>query len=152
MQKEKKMAKKSIDRTVNTMLEKTSEQGVETIWDRSDQQKARCGFGEQGLCCRACYMGPCRIHPKGKGAQYGVCGASAEVIVSRNFARMVAAGASAHSDHGREVAKTLLLAAESADSGYTIKDMKPHPGLKPRVSALWHNLVMASLTDRGCTF
>ncbi len=123
MQRDKIKAKKSVDQTVNTMLEKAAENGVETIWDRSDKQKGRCGFGEQGLCCRACYMGPCRIHPKGKGTQYGVCGASAEVIVSRNFARMVAAGAAAHSDHGREVAKTLLLAAESPDSGYSIKDI-----------------------------
>jgi len=96
---------------------------VETVWQRSDQQKPRCGFGEQGLCCRNCYMGPCRINPRGKGPQRGVCGASAEVIVARNFARMIAAGAAAHSDHGREVIKTLLLAARSPDSGYSIKDI-----------------------------
>jgi carbon-monoxide dehydrogenase catalytic subunit len=118
-----KSQKKSIDITVNKMLELTSEQGIETIWDRSDQQKARCGFGEQGLCCRLCFMGPCRINPKGKSPQRGVCGATAEVIVARNFARMVAAGASAHSDHGRGVAKTLMIAAKSPESGYTIKDV-----------------------------
>ncbi len=117
------MDKKSIDSTVNQLLEKTAEQGVETIWDRADQQKARCGFGEQGLCCRLCYMGPCRINPKGKSPQKGVCGATAEVIVARNFARMIAAGTAAHSDHGREVVHTLLLAAESPESGYTIKDV-----------------------------
>jgi carbon-monoxide dehydrogenase catalytic subunit len=118
-----KSQKKSIDKTVDKMLERTSEQGVETIWDRSDQQKARCGFGEQGLCCRLCYMGPCRINPKGKSPRRGVCGATAEVIVARNFARMVAAGAAAHSDHGRSVAKTLMIAAISPESGYTIKDV-----------------------------
>ncbi len=118
-----KSQKKSIDKTVNEMLERTSRQGVETVWDRSDQQKTRCGFGEQGLCCRLCYMGPCRINPRGKSPQRGVCGATAEVIVARNFARMVAAGAAAHSDHGREVAKILLIAATSPESGYTIKDV-----------------------------
>ncbi len=118
-----KSQKKSIDITVNKMLERTFEQGIETVWDRSDQQKARCGFGEQGLCCRLCFMGPCRINPKGKSPQRGVCGATAEVIVARNFARMVAAGASAHSDHGRGVAKTLMIAAKSPESGYTIKDV-----------------------------
>ncbi|MEE8605570.1 MAG: hypothetical protein V3S65_09355, partial [Candidatus Aminicenantaceae bacterium] len=118
-----KPQKKSIDITVNKMLERTFEQGIETVWDRSDQQKARCGFGEQGLCCRLCFMGPCRINPKGKSPQRGVCGATAEVIVARNFARMVAAGASAHSDHGRGVAKTLMIAAKSPESGYTIKDV-----------------------------
>ncbi len=117
-----KSQKRSIDKTVEGLLERTSELGVETIWDRSDQQKARCSFGERGLCCRLCYMGPCRINPKGKAPQRGVCGATAEVIVARNFARMIAAGAAAHSDHGRDVAKTLLIAAKSPESGYTIKD------------------------------
>jgi len=117
------MEKKSIDNTVNLMIDKAAADGVETIWDRSAQQKARCGFGEQGLCCKNCYMGPCRINPMGKEPRTGVCGASAEVIVARNFGRMVAAGAAAHSDHGRDVAKTLLFAAESPDSGYRIKDV-----------------------------
>ena len=120
--KKDKLQKKSIDSAVNKMLERTAHQGIETIWDRSDRQKVRCGFGEQGLCCRLCYMGPCRINPKGKSPQRGVCGATPEVIVARNFARMVAAGASAHSDHGRGVAKTLLTAAVSPESGYSIKD------------------------------
>lgn len=118
-----KMNKKSIDKSVNQMLEKTSAQGLETVWERSDRQKPRCGFGEQGLCCQTCYMGPCRINPRGKSPQLGVCGATAEVIVARNFARMIAAGAAAHSDHGREVARTLLLASKSPDSGYSIKDV-----------------------------
>jgi len=95
----------------------------ENVWERSKRQTPRCGFGEQGVCCHNCYMGPCRINPRGKSPQRGVCGATAEVIVARNFARMIAAGASAHSDHGRDVAKTLLLAAKSPDSGYSIKDM-----------------------------
>jgi len=67
-------------------------------------------------------MGPCRIGPSGKGPQRGVCGAKAENIVARNFARMIAAGAAAHSDHGREAAKTLLEAAKNPASGYSIKD------------------------------
>ena len=115
--------KKSIDRATQYVIEKTKEKGQETIWDRSEQQHPRCGFGELGLCCHNCYMGPCRINPKGKEPQKGVCGASPEVIVARNFARMIAAGAAAHSDHGREVAQTLLFAAKNPDSGYTIKDI-----------------------------
>ena len=78
--------KKSIDTTVNEMIDKAAEDGVETIWDRAALQKARCGFGEQGLCCKNCYMGPCRINPKGKEPRTGICGATAEVIVARNFA------------------------------------------------------------------
>jgi carbon-monoxide dehydrogenase catalytic subunit len=117
------MTKKSMDGTVNYMLEKAAQQGVETIWDRSDEMSPRCGFGELGICCRHCYMGPCRIDPFGQGPKKGVCGATAEVIVARNFGRMIAAGAAAHSDHGRDVANALLLAAKNPDSGYIIKDI-----------------------------
>ena len=104
------------------MSEKIKNMNIETVWDRSGQQEPRCGFGELGICCRMCYMGPCRIDPFGQGAKLGVCGASPELIVARNFCRMIAGGAAAHSDHGRSVAKTLLLAAKNPQSGYTIKD------------------------------
>ncbi|MBN1350137.1 anaerobic carbon-monoxide dehydrogenase catalytic subunit [candidate division KSB1 bacterium] len=117
------MTKKSIDNSVTALMEKAELQHLETTWSRSEQQKPRCAFGEQGLCCHNCYMGPCRINPKGTNRQKGVCGATAEVIVARNFARMIAGGAAAHSDHGREVAKTLLFAAQNSDAGYTIKDI-----------------------------
>jgi anaerobic carbon-monoxide dehydrogenase catalytic subunit len=114
------MLKKSIDESVNYLLKMKN---VETVWDRSDQQGPRCGFGELGICCRNCNMGPCRIDPFGEGAQKGVCGATAEVIVARNFGRMIAAGAAAHSDHGRDVAHALLFAAKHPESGYSIKDI-----------------------------
>jgi carbon-monoxide dehydrogenase catalytic subunit len=82
----------------------------------------QCGFGQLGICCRICTMGPCRIDPFGEGAQTGVCGASADVIAARNLVRMIAAGAAAHSDHGRDVAHTLLVAAEHAAGDYQVKD------------------------------
>jgi len=115
--------KRSRDATVEPLLEKTARAGVETVWERAERQKPHCGFGEKGLCCHNCHMGPCRINPKGKSPQRGVCGANAEVIVARNFARMIAAGAAAHSDHGRDVARTLLAAARNPDAGYSIKDI-----------------------------
>jgi carbon-monoxide dehydrogenase catalytic subunit len=117
-----RMAKRSIDKSVQHMLKHRKPDDPETVWDRLDGQKPHCTFGEQGLCCRICYMGPCRIKPGSKGKSRGVCGATAEVIVARNFARMIAAGAAAHSDHGRTVAKTLMLAAMEPDSAYSIKD------------------------------
>ena len=43
----------------------------------------------QGVCCRLCSNGPCRITPK---APRGICGATADVIVARNFLRAVASG------------------------------------------------------------
>jgi carbon-monoxide dehydrogenase catalytic subunit len=117
------MKEKSIDSAVNFLLAEIDRKGFETVWERSEQQEPRCGFGELGICCRNCYMGPCRIDPFGEGAQTGVCGATAEVIVARNFGRMIAAGAAAHSDHGRDVAKTLALAAQHPNSGYSIRDV-----------------------------
>jgi len=57
-------------------------------------------------------MGPCRIKPKGPDDQSGCCGADRDTIVARNLARAIAGGAAAHSDHGRGIAKTLLLAAK----------------------------------------
>ncbi len=111
--------KKNSEARIQPLAER---QRLETVWDRSESQKPRCGFGEQGLCCHICYMGPCRINPKGRKSQKGVCGATAEVIVARNFARMIAGGAAAHSDHGREVAKTLLSAAKNPEGGYSIGD------------------------------
>lgn len=104
------------------MTEINSNRNMETVWDRSEQQEPRCGFGELGICCRMCHMGPCRIDPFGQGAKLGVCGATPELIVARNFCRMIAGGSAAHSDHGRSVARTLLMAAKNPESGYAIKD------------------------------
>ena len=115
--------KKSVDSSVNYLLEKNESQGLETVWERSEEQKPHCGFGELGLCCHICHMGPCRINPSGNKRQRGVCGATAEVIVARNFARMIAAGAAAHSDHGRAMANTLLFAAKNPEADYSIKDV-----------------------------
>jgi len=64
-------------------------------------------------------MGPCRITKK---AEQGVCGATADTIVARNLARMIVSGAAAHSDHGRDVAHALWLAARGKASAYKIKD------------------------------
>ncbi len=66
------------------------ELGAKTVWDRHDDMQPLCGFGELGLCCDVCYMGPCRIDPFGERAQVGACGADAHLIVARNLARAVA--------------------------------------------------------------
>ena len=96
---------------------------IGTVWERQAAMEPQCGFGELGICCRICYMGPCRIDTFGDGPQVGVCGASPEVIAARNFARMIAAGAAAHSDHGRDVAYALKTAMENPQSGYRVKDI-----------------------------
>ncbi len=81
-----------------------------------------CPFGVGGICCRACFMGPCRVMEGREDRGVGVCGASAASIAAKNFARMVAAGTAAHSDHGREVVLLFLAAAQGKAPGYTIKD------------------------------
>lgn len=62
---------------------------LETSHHRVDSQSTKCGFGLQGVCCRLCANGPCRITPK---SPRGICGADADTIVARNFLRAVACG------------------------------------------------------------
>lgn len=66
---------------------------VETSFNRVLDQQIKCGFGVQGVCCRLCANGPCRITPK---APRGVCGANADTIVGRNFLRSIASGAACY--------------------------------------------------------
>lgn len=113
---------KYADKASQEMMKRANDTHIETIWDRYDKMQPQCGFGTLGICCRICSMGPCRIDPFGDGPQTGVCGANADTIAARNLARMVAGGAAAHSDHGRDIAHTLLMAAENPESDYEIKD------------------------------
>src|SRR5665811_953344 len=104
------------------MLAKAERDGVETVWDRFETQQPACGFCETGLSCRICAMGPCRIDPFGEGPQRGVCGADADIMVARNLARMIAAGAASHSDHGRDLVETLAAVAKGNAEGYGVED------------------------------
>jgi len=113
---------RSIDLASQDMLDHCQRSGLETAWDRFEKQQPQCGFGELGLCCRNCNMGPCRIDPFGEGASRGTCGATADIIVARNLIRMIAAGAAAHSDHGRGVAHTFKLMSEGKAPSYQVKD------------------------------
>ena len=111
--------KRSIDKASQEMIAQMDEAGLQNAWDRFDAQSPQCGFGKQGICCRICSMGPCRITKK---APAGICGATADTIAARNLLRMIASGAAAHSDHGRDVAHTFKMAIESDSCDYTIKD------------------------------
>ncbi|OQY31058.1 MAG: carbon monoxide dehydrogenase, partial [Anaerolineaceae bacterium 4572_5.2] len=122
------MAKKSngrtpqeqtIDIASQEMLIRANELGYGTAFSRADDMKA-CPIGADNLCCKICSMGPCRIV---KDGQTGVCGATADTIQARNFIRMVAAGAAAHSDHGRDMAFTLKETANGETQGYIIRDV-----------------------------
>src|SRR4030067_1104791 len=121
--------KKSIDPATIHMLKKAQADGCETIFDRAESMKP-CPIGAEGSCCKHCAMGPCRVPaPKKKGEtaaekakRTGLCGATAETISARNFARMVAAGTAAHSDHARGVTEVFLAAAKGEGPGFKIQD------------------------------
>ena len=112
------MELRSIDPAVQEMLELADRLGIETVFQRSERIKA-CPIGQDGACCSMCAMGPCRLVGK---TETGVCGANRATVAARNVARMVAAGAAAHSDHGRDLAITLREVALGKASGYRIRD------------------------------
>lgn len=114
-------SQKSIDPAVLELLPKAALDGVETVWDRHEAQQPQCGFGTLGVCCRHCIQGPCRIDPFGTGPKKGICGASADLIVTRNLLRQVAGGAAAHVDHAYEAVEALEKAAKG-EINYTITD------------------------------
>jgi len=108
----------SQDQASIELLQYAMDEGYDTSFFRADSQ-APCPIGSKGLCCKVCSMGPCRLT---KEDSVGVCGATRDTVAARNFARMVAAGAAAHSDHGRDLAHTLLAAAQGHAPDYTIRD------------------------------
>ncbi|MFO8113646.1 MAG: carbon monoxide dehydrogenase, partial [Desulfosalsimonadaceae bacterium] len=128
-QKEQKLADPmaaSVDAATREMIVRAQELGIETIFDRAEKMKP-CNIGSQGTCCKNCGMGPCRLPlPKsgiqGEDDRKGLCGASANTIAARNFIRMIAGGAAAHSDHGRCVAEVFLTAARKESEAYKVKD------------------------------
>ena len=133
----------SIDVASQQMIARAQKLGVETIFDRAVKMKP-CNIGIQGICCKNCAMGPCRLPlPKGgiegEDERKGLCGATPNTIAARNFARMVAAGAAAHSDHGRAVAEVFRSAARKETNDYKIKDtarlldIAPHLGVAIKV-------------------
>lgn len=97
------------DPGVREMLVRLEKAGVETAFDRFDQQKPHCAFGMEGTCCKNCHMGPCRVTAK---KPRGVCGADANLIAARNILRWTAAGVAAHGARGREVMLALKGAAD----------------------------------------
>jgi len=127
--------KATIDIASQEMIARAQELGVETIFDRAENMKP-CSIGIQGICCKNCAMGPCRLPlPKGgiEGADQrkGLCGATANTIAARNFIRMIAGGAAAHSDHGRSVAEIFMSAARKETDAYKIKDVNKLLAIAP---------------------
>ena len=118
----------SIDVATQIMIKRAQDLGIDTCFDRNITLKA-CAIGAQGTCCKNCSMGPCRLplpkdYDETNDTRKGMCGATANTIAARNFIRMVAGGAAAHSDHGRGVAEVFLSAARKETNAYHIKDTR----------------------------
>ena len=109
----------SIDPAAQQMLIRADELGIGTAFHRADAMPP-CNIGSAGLCCKLCGMGPCRLT---KDGSTGVCGATIDTIQARNLVRAIAAGAAAHSDHGRDMAFTLKAVANGEAEGYMIRDV-----------------------------
>jgi carbon-monoxide dehydrogenase catalytic subunit len=109
----------SIDPAAQQMLSWADELGVGTAFHRADAMPP-CNIGSAGMCCKLCGMGPCRLT---KDGMTGVCGATIDTIQARNLVRAIAAGAAAHSDHGRDLAFTLKAVANGEAEGYMIRDV-----------------------------
>lgn len=105
------------EEATNRLLETGAKVGADSWQLRVKNQTPHCKFGEQGICCRICSMGPCRITKK---APRGICGCDAHGIAGRNFLRFTAGGAATHSDHGREICHTLHTV--SPEGNYKVKD------------------------------
>jgi carbon-monoxide dehydrogenase catalytic subunit len=103
------------------MLEKAKRDGVETAFDRAVSMKA-CPIGADSACCKHCSMGPCRLNAKDPYGKVGVCGATIDTIMARNFARMVASGCAAHTDHGMSMLDLFREVVNGNIHDYKIKD------------------------------
>jgi carbon-monoxide dehydrogenase catalytic subunit len=103
------------------MLEKARRDGVETAFDRAASMKA-CPIGANSACCKHCSMGPCRLNARDPYGKVGVCGATIDTIMSRNFSRMVATGSAAHTDHGMAMVDLFREVVNGHITDYKIKD------------------------------
>ncbi|MFO7785043.1 MAG: anaerobic carbon-monoxide dehydrogenase catalytic subunit [Desulfatiglandales bacterium] len=103
------------------MLAKAERDGVETAFHRAATMKA-CPIGANSACCKHCSMGPCRLNANDPYGKVGVCGATIDTIQARNFARMVASGAAAHTDHGMSMLDLFREVVNGNIKDYKIKD------------------------------
>ena len=121
MTKLREISETTVCETTAQMLKKGRDEGVSTAFDRADDLKP-CPIGAQNACCKHCFMGPCRLSSKAPYEKVGVCGANIDTFQARGFARAVAAGTAAHSDHGREMAELFYSVAKGENPDFEIKD------------------------------
>jgi carbon-monoxide dehydrogenase catalytic subunit len=116
--KAKDSRNKTIDPAAAQLIRKAEKDGVSTAFSRVDEMRP-CSIGMTGICCKNCYMGPCRLN---KPDSRGICGATAATVAARNLTRAIAGGSAAHSNHGRDVAMMLRAVAKGETTGIHISD------------------------------
>ncbi|HGJ66733.1 TPA: anaerobic carbon-monoxide dehydrogenase catalytic subunit [bacterium] len=107
-----------VDELTMHMYKVAREDNMDTIYERFASQQPQCAFGSMGVCCTLCTDGPCQITRK---AKRGVCGATADLIVTRNLLMKCAQGTVANVYHARNVARTLKAVGEGK-ADYEIKE------------------------------
>ena len=156
--KDPKNIMRSVDPAALEMLAKYKDSGIITGFDRFAAQQPQCAFGYEGVCCRICIQGPCRVKGMEGAKSKGICGAHDYTIVARNISRLAAGGASAHSDHGREIVYTLLAASRGETGDFKVKDeaklrrVAENVGISAEgkdVNALAEEVALAALNDFG---
>ena len=106
----------TVDPVTQQLIDRAKDLNITIVWDRFNAKEWHSHNEQDSATCINCQQGPCRK------VTFGVCGASKDLIISRNLLMETARGASAHAGHARRVANTLKLVAEGAATGYYIKD------------------------------
>jgi len=119
---EKTEGRVSYHDSVEEMLKRIREDGMSNVFDRYElQEKIRCKFCLQGLSCKLCSQGPCRINEKG-GQDKGVCGIGADAMAMRELLLHNIMGAGTYSHHAYEAYRTLRATAQGK-TPFKIKDV-----------------------------
>ena len=77
--------KKSVFAETNSLILAAHDLGEGLLWARYEEQLPLCAFSGNGLNCRKCFQGPCRINPFGDEPSRGICGADRDQIVMENL-------------------------------------------------------------------
>ena len=83
--------KSAITKTSEIILA-AHDRGEDLLWGRYERQLPLCAFTDNGLSCRKCFNGPCRINPFGDEPSQGVCGADRNQITMENLFQATFAG------------------------------------------------------------
>lgn len=109
---EKTEGRVSYHDSVEEMLTRIREDGLSNVFDRwTLQEKIRCKFCLEGLSCKLCSQGPCRISEKG-GQTKGVCGIGPDAMAMRELLLQNIMGAGTYSHHAYEAYRTLRATAQ----------------------------------------